>query len=867
MKLRLGFLWLILLCSINLFATTYTVTAPHYTMHVGDLVPPCILQISNGTTTVSESSTLFSGSASCSMGATSASSVGNYTITVSQGTLASLTGGDTINVVNSQITVIATDNEGAALSAVSYPPGLKSATRFPAIDVTSNGIANWVGDGSTDNADAILEILAMGSGTQLATVGVVTTTGTSTVTWTSGTQFTGLASGSPIIIDGLINSISSVTDATHLVTTSIVEGGATLTGVQLEFPPWVVNVSGTTVTAVSGPTFVGETGNIIIGQTTYTISSVTDATHLVLTTTGTTVTNTKMYEDAASCCSSGSGGSTPLNLYIPAGVYATSQPVHLYLNYWQLMGVGPQSSIIKLLPNSAAFNTGTNTEFVNPQSVGGNQNFHQFLFNLGIEIGRGNPNAIPLTSEMNNVAAIRNVQVWADDSVCPFAFDLRRGFPGPMLVKNFALYGCTNGISSNQNEYTTVFEGLTTEGQLGLVVDPTSHNMAIRHVLSDNTGQFLSTGASTPYGVVSLLDSEILNGSGSATGIAVAAGGSVYVKNLHVTGYLHSIVDSSTGTPVTLNGDVAQSWSGPAQSLFGGTPDSLHLPENETPIPSDPSPSTWTVLDSTVANWPTEISGSASTTVYAPPGGYNTTAGTVTVTVPDTVNHILFYQSKRSDNSNYVLQLNVAGTSSTPLVIDGCPYTECNVNHTGSRTIVLLDSVLNQYTAAPGAGDLYIEDSILAGTLSATVPTFYSSQHIWARHLNLEAHNINKFDCEGCTIWVLGYKTEEPFPNMILNNGAKGEFFTTFMYSNVAPTGGQLSQIQLSNSSIFISSVIDKVDVAGRGNLNWVTETRNATTLNLPTSTVNSSLNLPMYYSLGSNPIFTTLNPTGKALQ
>jgi hypothetical protein len=852
--------------SVVAHATAYTITAPHYTMHVGDLVPPCIIQISNGTSIVSESNTLFSGAASCSIGATSVSPVGNYTITVSQGTLASLTGGDTISTVNSQLTVIAPDGEGASLTvAGTLPPGFFGGIRFPAINMTSNGIANVVA-GGTDNAAAFLELTAFGRGTQLATVSVATSAGTSTITQTSGTQFTGLAAGTPIKVDGLINSIASVTDATHLVTTSTVEGGVTLTGVQLEFPPWVVNVSGTAVTAVSGPTFTGLTGQMLIDGTVYTISSVTDATDIVLTTSAPTLTNKNMYKGPASCCSAGSGGSTPQNFYLPAGVYSTSQPLQLYLNYWQIIGDGPQSSVIKLLPNSPMFNTGTATQWISPQSVGGNQNFHQFVYNLGFEIGAGNPNAIPLTTEMNNVAAMRNVQIWADDSVCPYAISERRGFPGPMLLKNIAIYGCNNAISSNQNEYTTVIEGLTLEGQTGVVMDPTSHNYALRHVLSDNPAIFFN-GATGSYGVVSLLDSELLNGNSSTNAIGILSGGSGYFKNVHVTGYQHSIVDSSTGTTVTVDGNVTQSWSGPGASLFGGTPDSLHLPENETPIPTDPSPSTWTALDSTVANWPTEISSSASTTVYAPPGGYNTANGsTVTINVPDTVNHIIFYQSKRTDNNAYTIQLNVAGTSATPIVIDGCIYNQCNVVHTGSRTLVLLDSVLNQYSSAPGAGNLYGEDTILTGT-AATVPlVFYSSQHIWFRHMNLEHHTFVKLDCEGCTIWVLGYKTEEPFPNIVLNVAAKGEFFTTFMYSNVLPS--QPSQILLNNSSVFLSSVLDKVDTAGRGNTDWVTDTQNSIVQNLPTGNINNTINLPMYYSYGANvvPTPTGNNPRGRVL-
>ena len=125
-------------------------------------------------------------------------------------------------------------------------------------------------------------------------------------------------------------------------------------------------------------------------------------------------------------------------------------------NLWQpshFVGTGPQQAYLRLLPNSPAFNTGTVTQFFRPQSVTKNDSFHEYIYNLGFKIGPGNPDAIPFTTIQNNSGAVRNVQIWADDSECPYAINFNREYPGPVLFKNVAVYGCKLAYSSGQGEY------------------------------------------------------------------------------------------------------------------------------------------------------------------------------------------------------------------------------------------------------------------------------------------------------------------------------------------------------------------------------------------------------------------------------
>ncbi len=553
------------------------------------------------------------------------------------------------------------------------------------------------------------------------------------------------------------------------------------------------------------------------------------------------------------------GGNMPLYLYFPPGCYATSQPLTIYGNSWTLWGSGPQRSYLRLLPNSDAFNTGTATQFFSPQSVTKNSNFREYIYNLGFNIGVGNANAIPFTTVQNNSGAIRNVQIWADDSACPYAINFNRAYPGPMLFKDVAVYGCKMAYSAGQGEFNITFENFTTEAQTATVLDNHFIKASLRHWLSDNTGQALHVYGSTTANVA-VLDSKLLNGGKSTTGILVDKGSSVYLSNVSATGYNPTETDNGGDTAITHQGNISEAWTGSGRSLFSSStvPGSLHLPVRETPRSSDPPVEQWTQLSQQVGSWPNEVLRAKSSTVYAAAGIYPAT-GTTQLTVPDSVGHLEFFQAKFNSGSPQLV-LTVAGSSPKPLFIDGCPYESCQIVHAGSRPIVLRDATLYSYTARDGAGDLYVEDSVLNEGANGTLPVrFFASQHIWARQLNLEQRAADKFDCSGCTIWILGYKTEQASPSIVLTNGARAEVFGFFFYQNTAPTKEGSANIYLTDSSLFATGWT-KVDVPGRGQPNWVVESRGASSQALATKDVNTSQQLTMFYSYGGEK-----RPGGKA--
>ena len=854
--------WL-LLFPLPAFATAYVGTAPHLTMHVGDNPPPCVYVVTAAGTPTAATSAIWSAAPTCSMSVTSASPVGTYTITMNAGTLVS--GGDSATYVNGTIAVIAADGIGASITnGISYPSGWTSGASFPALNVTSNGLANWVGDGVTDNANNMDRLLRIGRDTPTATCNV---SGTA-LSGCTGASLTGITTNSSIEINGVPAVLASVSSSTA---GTLSASGGTITGALIALPWWTVTCTGTTTcTTSAGTPLTGLTGVLDINGLPYTISTINSATSVTFTTTPATVTNADMYTAPSATFNY---GPQPQSFLLPAGVYATSRPVNQPGTFYAWNGAGPQSSVIYLLPNSTLFQSGSPlisngaVQFWNPSSVGGNSNFHEYLANIGIRIGAGNSLAVPYTTVSNNSGSIRNMQIWADDGVCPYAVSFQRAYPGPLLGKNVAIYGCANAISNGQGEYSSTWEGLTTEAQTSTVIFAQYEKINLRHWLSDNTAQALHCYGSTAC-QATILNSELFNGTATNaiqadyTGTYPSGiGSAIFVQNVTTTGYANAVSDNYLGTGAVLKASpVTQYWSGTAQTLFDSAyaADTLHLPVQETPVATDPAVSGWTVLPASLSSWASTISGSSSTTVYAPPGIYSG-SGTYSITVPDTVNHINFGQSKTPTASGYALDISVAGTSSTPLVIDGCPYQICVISHTGTRTLVVNDATINQYTGSTGAGNLFGED-IIFGYPSLTSMVLGAGQNAWFRQLNLEQnYSGNKMTLTGATIWTLGYKTEQTNSNITLLSQSKGEFYGAFFYANAAPTSGTTSPINLTDSSIFIDAWT-KVDVAGRGWGNWVNETQSGVSLALATGTQNSSVMLPMFYSYGGTTYPLTLN-------
>jgi hypothetical protein len=843
-----------LLSASPIFAGTYTITANSVTIHVGESIPPFTFHVSSYS---GRYDSLFKGEPDRKITIHEDPAVGSYPIVITAGAgkdaMSTVSARDRLKFVNGVLRVILPSGAGARLSEnTADPPGLSDGAAYAMINVKANPVATLAGDGVTDDTENLQALLAWGRDVRRA---IVNTDGMQ-VTSVSGMPFTGISGA--VQINGVIYKVASVNDASHLTLTTnagIAKGSTLRTGGN------TVASHGNVITASAGPSFEGLAPNspIMLDGISYRIATVMDATHLTTTASLPDLNAVKLYAGNAAT----GWGRQLLQLYFPKSpsCYLVKKQLTVYGNYWTLLGEGPRNSCIRLAANSDAFNQGTKAYLFQTSSVSGNDNFREFIENLGFNIGVGNPQAEAVHWVNNNIGAIRNVLVWNDDSSALYGVGLEGAYPGPTLLKDVAVYGFQYGFyGKGQSEYNVTMEGVTTEGQSAHAIVSGSVKMAIRHWTSDNSVPALATVAGGAHVVV--VDSEVFgHDAETIPGFTNIKASDIYGRDVLCRGYNPCEVDAGADPSVTRAVLPSEFWTGPAKCVFCSAPASLRLPVIETPVPVDPPVSTWTKLGVDPATWGQSVARSISPTVYLPPGSYGASTDP-SFTVPDSIDHIQMYGSQFNlKSSSRILNISVTGSSRIPLTIDGCLYGSCFITHTGTRTLVLRDSAFS-YKSAPGAGDVFFEDAG-PGAFGAPFksngdgPTFYASQKVWARQLNIETGESKsllypKLTCNGCKLWILGYKTEQNSPSLILNDHAQAEvlgFFYYQLHMKNQPQG--TGPMYVNDSDLFATGYVQTN--AEIGAPCWVVENHHGKTACEPNPDINTPQLLNFYYSKGAD--------------
>jgi hypothetical protein len=444
-------------------------------------------------------------------------------------------------------------------------------------------------------------------------------------------------------------------------------------------------------------------------------------------------------------------GNHPKQFYLPSGVYLVSGALSFCGSAIAITGDGWNKSIVKLASASSGF-SGTTVvplvHFVGGVASGSNNNgFNEHFENIGVEIGPGNPSSRGVEFIGNNFDAVRNVKVWFDDSQGESAFNLDSALPGQTLFKNIAGYGGSYCFKATlESEYNAVIYNLTCENQTTAGVITGVYNLESSNYFSVNSVPAWTNVS----GAEVLLGAELIGGGSANTAITNGSNGTFYTRNITPAGYLHTMTDANGAT--TNDGVITEHWSGTAQSLFSsGTPTGIIIPNPpETPLASDPAPSTWCALGPDPTTWTGTLASCPGTTAYVPvscnyPGnttdcsqiatqtGYYTptTTGIINVTVPGNINHIM---GNNYTTTGATINWVIGGSSSNPpIILDHFNSTvdEPTVSHTSSRTLVFEDSGLN-YNCSTGAGNVFFEDAQISLT------SFCTGQSIYARGLDDE---------------------------------------------------------------------------------------------------------------------------------
>ena len=174
----------------------------------------------------------------------------------------------------------------------------------------------------------------------------------------------------------------------------------------------------------------------------------------------------------------------------------------------------------------------------------GNDAYENFVENLAIDVGTGNPGAIGIDYLANNIGAIRDVRVIAPSGSGAVGIAMQRKWPGPALLQRVEVQGFDVGISVANTEYGMTLDHVTLSGQRRIALVNDSNEVAAAHLTIDATGTAIANTAAG--GLVVLADSRVRGASNGAEllvnyGAVVAHGISVEGFPAPQTGRLNGV--------------------------------------------------------------------------------------------------------------------------------------------------------------------------------------------------------------------------------------------------------------------------------------------------------------------------------------
>lgn len=507
----------------------------------------------------------------------------------------------------------------------------------------------------------------------------------------------------------------------------------------------------------------------------------------------------------------GYGGRRDKILYFPAGTYLVTRPLEWRLadgawsTWLTIMGQNRDQTVIRLADSAAGF-----SDPAHPQAVivtgsqnadgpdgSGNQAFSNFIFDLTVDVGTGNPGANGIDYMANNRGAIRNVIFRAAQDSGNAGISMTRKWPGPALLEDVRISGFDRGIAIGQSEYSITAENIRLSGQRTVGIDNQDNVLSIRDLVSDNAvlavlnGQ---PGANTA--LLTLLDSDLL--AGAAPAAAVENYGAAFIRGLHTEGYQAPIRDNGASQ---YPADRAEWSSQPSSALPGESSPTMRLPVAENPtVPGYPADQ-WIGANSMGAR--SDGSGddtgaiqaaldSGKPVVYLRSGTYFVSH---TLRVPETVRAIVGFEAQIDATrgsfgpSSSAAVFSAAEPSAEPLVISqllfNAPAGVFDVASPAGRSIALQD--------------VHVEGQPLGGSPSQVFLSnveggkgwrFTAGQQVWARQLDAEQSSGVKIQNDGASVWILGLKTERPTTVLESTNGARTELLGALLYpANVMPEG------------------------------------------------------------------------------
>jgi hypothetical protein len=217
-------------------------------------------------------------------------------------------------------------------------------------------------------------------------------------------------------------------------------------------------------------------------------------------------------------------------LYFPKGTYIVSDTLNWLRadKTWRsalvFQGENERGTVIRLKDSApgyqepgapkAVIRPGSNEPW-NKNDGSGYNGFSNYIFDLTVDTGRGNPGAIGIDYLGNNICGVENVTIRTSDPQKRgvVGLSMTRHFVGPCYYHRLTVTGFDTGIVTADTEYSHTFEHVALSDQRVTGIENSSNVLSIRDLKSQNSVPALRN--KTPLGLVTLIDSNLSGRAGT----------------------------------------------------------------------------------------------------------------------------------------------------------------------------------------------------------------------------------------------------------------------------------------------------------------------------------------------------------------
>lgn len=507
-------------------------------------------------------------------------------------------------------------------------------------------------------------------------------------------------------------------------------------------------------------------------------------------------------------------------IYLPAGTYLISNSLEPKdkLNPTQnecsvrILGQGIDRTIIKLKDNTFtnASATATTAKYViaTGNKNGGipNVGFGNYIQNLTVDIGSGNPGAGAVRFDVANCGAIAHLKIVSSSGTGVYGLGFFKQV-GPGYIKDITVEGFKYGVymdDTGVNNVTLEHVNVKNQAVAGIYND--GKNIQVRDLVSNNTVPAII--AVKEYSATILLGATLSGGSsntpaiqllGSTTPVSSAF---LFARDINVSGYSTSI-DVPAGFAKADNTEThVNEWATHDNPL--GNMKSLNLPIEEAPEYNTGDLSKWASVvaygatpgddsDDDAVGIQAAIDNSGAEIVYFPYGSYTVRSN---VYIRSNVKKVDFLFSFIKATTNNVIQVENT-PDSQQLIMENMVLNKVSIIQNSSRTSVIRNcgGGVKILTGPGGKGKLFVETAGSHGYVEVR-----NGISAWLRAVNREEVG---FLNEGSTVWVFGDNVER-----MSNNVKKSEFTKQNINPFKTTNGGRSEYFGGAVDALFIAHTI-----------------------------------------------------------